>query len=43
MNDYISNRPYLHHLSVDVEAGVAQLRDLLGQQLHPLSGVTEDD
>lgn len=28
---------------MDVEAGVAQLGDLLGQQLHPLSGVTEDN
>jgi len=34
---------HLHHLGVDVEAGVAQLSDLLGQELHPLSGVTEDD
>lgn len=34
---------HLHHLSVDVEAGVTQLSDLLGQQLHPLCGVTEDD
>ncbi len=37
------NRPHLHHLGMDVEAGVAQLSDLLGQELHPLSGVTEDD
>lgn len=28
---------------MDVEAGVAQLSDLLGQELHPLSGVTEDN
>lgn len=35
--------PHLHHLGMDVEAGVAQLSDLLGQELHPLSGVTEDD
>ena len=34
---------HLHHLSVDVEAGVAQQSDLLGQQLHSLGGVTEDD
>ena len=33
----------LHHLGVDVEAGVAQLGDLLGQELHPLGGVAEDD
>lgn len=41
--NYISDSPYLHHLSVYVEAGIAKLCDLLGQQLHPLSGVTEDD
>ena len=35
--------PHLHHLGVDVEAGVAQLGDLLGQELHPLGGVAEDD
>lgn len=35
--------PYLHHFGVDVEAGVTQLSDLLGQELHPLSGVTEDN
>jgi hypothetical protein len=34
---------HLHHLGVDVEAGVAQLGDLLGQQLNSLSGVTEDN
>lgn len=33
----------LHHLGVDVEARVAQLRDLLGQQLHAVHRVTEDD
>ena len=33
----------LRHLGVDVVAGVAQLRDLLGQQLDPLCGVAEDD
>lgn len=33
----------LHHFGVDVEAGVTQLSDLLGQELHPLGGVTEDD
>ena len=31
----------LGHLGVDVVAGVAQLRDLLGQQLHSLGGVAE--
>lgn len=34
---------HLHHLGMDVEAGIAQLSDLLGQELHPLSGVTEDN
>lgn len=34
---------HLHHFSVDVEARVAQLSDLLGQELHSLSRVTEDD
>ena len=34
---------HLHHLGVDVEAGVAQLGDLLGQQLNSLGGVTEDN
>lgn len=33
----------LGHLRVDVVARVAQLSDLLGQQLHPLCGVAEDD
>lgn len=28
---------------MNVEAGVAQLGDLLGQELHPLGGITEDD
>lgn len=28
---------------MDVEAGVSQLSDLLGQKLHPLGGVTEDN
>ena len=37
------HHPHLHHLGMDVEAGVAQLSDLLGQELHPLSGVTEDN
>ena len=32
----------LGHLGVDVVAGVTQLSDLLGQQLHSLCGVTED-
>lgn len=34
---------HLHHFGMDVEAGVTQLSDLLGQELHPLGGVTEDD
>jgi hypothetical protein len=33
----------LQHLGVDVEAGVPQLRDFLGQQLHAVHGVAEDD
>ena len=33
----------LQHLGVDVEAGVSQLSDLLGQQLHPIHRVAEDD
>ena len=33
----------LHHLCMDVEAGVAQLCDLLGQQLHAIDRVAEDD
>lgn len=33
----------LGHLGVDVVAGVAKLGYLLGQELHPLSGVAEDD
>ena len=33
----------LKHFSVRVETGVAKLRDLLGQQLDSISGVTEDD
>lgn len=33
----------LHHFGVDVKAGVTQLSNLLGQELHPLSGVTEDN
>jgi len=33
----------LHHLCVDVEAGVAELSDLLGEQLHTLRRVAEDD
>lgn len=28
---------------MDVEAGVTQLSDLLGQELHPLGGVAEDN
>ena len=33
----------LGHLGVDVVARVAQLRDLLGQELHALRRVAEDD
>lgn len=33
----------LGHLGVDVVAAVAELCDLLGQELDPLSGVAEDD
>ena len=33
----------LCHLGVDVEAGVAELRDLLREQLHALRRVAEDD
>ena len=33
----------LNHFGVDVEAGVPQLRDFLGQELHPVDGVAEDD
>ena len=33
----------LLHLGVDVEARVAQLGDLLGQQLHAVHGVAEDN
>ena len=33
----------LQHLGVDVEAGVAQLRDLLGQLLDAVDAVAEDD
>ncbi len=33
----------LQHLGVDVEARVAQLRDLLGQQLYAVDAVAEDD
>ena len=33
----------LVHLGVDVEARVAELGDLLGQQLDSLCRVTEDD
>lgn len=35
--------PYLLHLGVDVEARVAELGDLLGQQLHAVHRVAEDD
>ena len=33
----------LHHLGMDVEARVSQLGDLLGQQLHTVYRVAEDD
>lgn len=33
----------LIHLGMNVEAGVAELGDLLGKQFHSLSRVTEDD
>lgn len=33
----------LVHLGVNVEAGVAELSDLLGKQFHSLGRVTEDD
>ena len=41
MEDLVSVR--LCHAGVDEEAGVPQLCDLLGQQLHSLHRVTEDD
>jgi len=33
----------LQHLGVDVEAAIAQLRDLLRQQLDQVRGIAEDD
>ena len=33
----------LEHLGVDVEAGVAELGDLLGQKLDSVGGVAEDN
>lgn len=33
----------LQHFRVRIETGVAELRDLLGQQLDTISGVTKDD
>ena len=33
----------LHHLGVNEETGVAQLSDLLGEQLHTLDRVAEND
>ena len=33
----------LVHLGMNIEAGIAQLSDLLGQQLHTLGGITEDN
>lgn len=33
----------LQHFGVDVEAAVAQFRDLLGQQLYSVHAVAEDD
>lgn len=35
-------RSDLSHLGVNVEAGVSQLGDLLGEELHSLRGVAED-
>lgn len=34
---------FLHHLCMNVETGITELGDFLGQELNPLSGVTEDD
>ena len=33
----------LGHLGVNVVAGVAKFRDFLGQKLHPLCGIAEND
>jgi hypothetical protein len=33
----------LQHFRVDEETRVPQLRNLLGQQLHPIDRITEDD
>ena len=33
----------LSHLGVNVVAGVAKFRDFLGQKLHPLCGIAEND
>jgi hypothetical protein len=33
----------LLHLGVNIEAGVPQLGDLLGQQLHTVDRIAEDD
>lgn len=33
----------LQHFRVRIETGIAELRDLLGQQLDTISGVTKDD
>jgi hypothetical protein len=33
----------LDHLSMDVKARIAELSDLLGEQLHSIGGVAEDD
>ena len=41
VEDFVS--VVLRHSGVDVETGVAQLGYLLGQQLHSLSRVAEDD
>ena len=41
VEDFVS--VVLRHFGVDVETGVAQLGYLLGQQLHSLSRVAEDD
>lgn len=41
MEDSVTMR--LSHLGVNVVAAVAEFRDLLGQKLHPLSRVAEDN
>ena len=41
MKDAIS--VLLLHLGVNVEAGITEFRDFLGQQLDALGGIAEDD